>query len=224
MTLLTEAWLIIPGVDGPDGEFQLQIGLEETTQVEKDFIMANRGQYLQEIVNNEVVDIGADTIKERRSGFYIDGGAGQIELTVQFETGLEDVTWGDGSGGTGQGNVTETDASGAGVKPLSRKQVLEHWIASTRTDSLQLAQFHWGEWTNGTVGTGNSAGAFGQPIPVVVAGSNIDTPQTDQDSTASLNGTLELRRAALFPGQDLPGWVQDRAKKLQDAIEGVVDR
>lgn len=221
MTLLTEAWLEIDDGDGTTAQFQLQVNLEESSEMEKTFIMSGRGQYIKEIFDQIVSDEAIDIKDQPRAGYTIDGGAGEEVITVTVETGLEDVTWGDGSGGTGPSNVTKTDASGADVKPVVRKQVLEYWIRRTRTDSFGQARLHWGEWTDGTVG-GVSAGIYEQPIPVAITGYNTESPDPEQ-TQASMKATITMARVALFPTDSIPDWVVDGAAKIQNIIDGVND-
>jgi hypothetical protein len=222
MTLTTEAWLEIDDGAGTTGQFQLQVNLEESTQMEKSFIMG-RGGTIQKIVDNIVQFKNIVDIENRRTGFTIDAGLGEETITLTFETGLEDVTWGDGSGGgTGPSNVTTTDASGADVKPLVRKQILEYWLRRTRTDSFGQARLHWGEWTDGTVG-GASAGVFNQPIPVAIQSYNNDAPNPEE-TQASMTGIITMNRVALFPTDQLPDYIVDAAEKIQQQLQGVQDR
>lgn len=221
MSRYDTAYLVIDDGTGTTATFRLNIGLEETTEIEKQYIMADRGQYLQEIADNNVVDLGVDAVAERRAGFTIDGGAGQQTFNVTFETGLDSVTWGDGNSGTGPDNVTKTDASGADVKALDRKQVLSYWIRRTRTDSFGQARLHWGQWTDGNVGS-LTAGVYNQPIPVSIMNANLEGPSTNDSSV--FVGTLTLQRVAIFPTDQIPDWIADPASKIADKIFGVPDR
>lgn len=218
------AYLLIDDADATTAQFDLSINFEEATEGEKSFIMAERGQYIREVSDHAVNDLSVDAVAERRAGYWIDGGAGSITKTLQFETGLEDVTWGDGSGGTGPSNVTKTDASGADVKPLDRKQVLEYWLRRTRTDSLgPQARLHWGQWTDGTVSGIGSAGVYGEPVPVAVRSWNLGKGSGDGEQ-ASMDGTLTLARVAVFPSDTVPSWVADPAGKIAEAIDGLQER
>lgn len=221
MTLTDTAYLRIDDGTGATATFEFADGLEETSETEKSFIMAERGQYITEIANNAVDNLAINDISTRRRGFWIDGGAGTITHTYNFETGLEDVTWGDGTGGTGDANVTETDASGAGVHPLSRKQILDYWVQRTRTDSGAQARLHWGEWTNTDFG---DAGVYGQPMPVAILSLTTNSPEVDEPS--SMTGSITLVHIAWWFSEDdgIPEWAQDRAQKIDDQINGVNDR
>jgi hypothetical protein len=215
------AYLRIDDGTGTTATFELNIALEETTEIQKSYIMANRGQFIQEIADNSVVDLGVDAVSQRRAGYTIDGGAGEQTFQVLFEAGLADVIWGDENSGTGPSNVTKTDATGADVKALDRKQVMAYWIRRTRTDSFGQARLHWGQWTDGNV-PGYSAGVYEEPIPVSILNANLDGPPTDDSSV--FTGTLEFQRVALFPTDAIPDWIANPAEKIADQITGVSDR
>lgn len=220
MTLTDTAYLRIDDGAGTTAEFEFSHGLEETTETEKSYIMAERGQYITEIADNLVDNLTINDISTRRRGFWIDGGAGTITHTYSFETGKEDgnISWGDGSGGTGDDNVTETDASGDGVHPLSRKQILDYWVQRTRTDSGAQARLHWGEWTNDRYG---DPGVYGQPMPVAILSLTTNSPEVDDPS--SMTGTITVVHIAWWYSEEdeVPEWAQDRADKINQQIEGV---
>lgn len=196
MTLTNESYLEI---EAPEGEatFQLKSNQTFSETVEKSYLVGGRGQYISEVnqLLREPADFSvASATDNRRAGRWLDGGAGQWSGTIAFTTGHEDVTWGDGSGGTGPSNVTETDASGADVKPISRMQVLSYWIANTKSDSFAQTRLHVGEWTDGTVGS-SSGGAFGHPLPIAIQSFQAEK---QEDETASFNGTLEYAQVTPF--------------------------
>lgn len=219
-----KAFLRIDDADGVTGTFELRIGLEETTELDKSYLMAGRGQTINQVLNFDVSDfsVADDGIDDRRAGYWIDGGGGKETRTLTFKTGMENVQWGDGSGGTGPSNVTETDASGADVNPVSRKQVFEEWVRRTRTDSLGAqARLHWGEFTDGSFG---SPGVYGAPVPVAIVSHNLESPDIDTE-TGSITGSVELARIATFPGliDDLPDWIPDAFNTVQKQIGGIFD-
>jgi len=217
MTLTETAYLTID--DGTSvAEFELRLDLEETAEINKTFILSNRGQYVQEIYEQIVDDTDLAT-DQRRRGYHIDGGAGEWSHTLVFSTGLEDAIWGDGAGGTGPDNVTQTDASGPEVDPLARKQVMEQWIARTRTDSFGQAKLYWGEWSDGTYAT--SAGAFGRPMNVVIREASLNSPEIDQDVN-SFEGNLTLERTSIFP-EEVDEALDNATQLVQDALEGITD-
>lgn len=217
MTLYETAYLTID--DGTStGVFELQIDLEETAEINKTFILSNRGQYVQEIYE-QIVDDSSIATENRRRGYHIDGGAGEWSHTLTFRTGLEDVTWGDGDGGDGPNNVTETDASGEGVKALTRKQVLEDWIARTRTDSFGQCKLYWGEWADGTYAS--SAGAFGRPMNVVIREASLSSPEVDQDVN-TFEGNLTVERTSIFP-EEVDEAVEGAKDLVQDALSEITD-
>lgn len=213
MTLTNFAYLEIN--DGSTtARFDFNIGLDMQSAISKSFIMGGRGQYIREIYSQ--APLTGDFDEDRRTGFWIDGGAGSWQITLSVKTGKEDITWGDSSGGTGQSNVTQTDASGDGVAAISRLQVFQYWVAKTRTDSQGLARLHWGEWTDGTV-PNSGAGAFGQPMPIAIEDTNLSK---DADDNTSLQGTITCNHVAIM---DAPDWFDGVADTIQDAADDIFD-
>lgn len=209
MTLLQTAYLTID--DGTsEAVFELNIDLEETAEINKNYILSNRGQYIQEIYE-QIVDDSNIATENRRRGYHIDGGAGEWTHTLTFRTGLEDVLWGDGSADNTR------DASGPDVKALTRKQVMEDWIARTRTDSFGQAKLHWGEWCDSTYA--DSAGAFGRPMNVAIQEANLSGPEVDQNVN-SFEGTLTLQRTAIFP-EEVDAAVDNAIELVNDALEEI---
>lgn len=222
MTLSKFAYLEVEPRTGTNATFEFQIGLEPQSSLTKEYLMGQRGQYIREVFN-WLPETG--TIDdERGTGYWIDGGAATWQVTIPFETGLEDVQWGNGDGGDGQSNVAQTDASGQGVKAISRMNVLQYWLARTKTDSTGAAKLHWGEWSDGSVAhvTGVSSGAFGQPMPVAIQESNIEGPNIDQDVN-SISGTLTFTHVALWGGVEAPDWAQDASNLIQRANQEISD-
>lgn len=222
MTLTTKAYLEIETTT--NATFEFNISLEPESSLIKNYLMGNRGQYIREVYNWLP---GTGTIDdERGTGYYIDGGAAEWQPGFSFGTGMEgdSIQWGDGAGGTGQANVTETDASGSGVKAISRMQILQRWLSRTKTDSTGAAKLHWGEWTDGSVAhiSSFSSGAFGEPMPVAIQESQLQGPQLDQDVT-TLTGTLTFTHLALWGGENAPDWAQDASNLIQRANEEISD-
>jgi len=222
--LFETAYLVVEDAT-TTAEFELEIGLEHTSELTKSYLMGERGQYIREIVNKTPLnDSGVDeNTFERRKGYWIDGGAGNWQQTLGFETGLEDVTWGDGSGGTGPGNVTETDASGADVKPLSRYQVFEFWMAQTLTDSNTPARLYVGEWSDGTYAA--EAGAYNRPMTVAVVDHTVTNPV---DESGSLEGSITVALIAPWPTGGIPDWlsgdsITDFVSEVSDALDLIPD-
>jgi len=211
MTLTQTAYLTID--DGTStGVFELNIGLEETAEINKTFILSNRGQYVQEIYE-QIVDNTSVATENRRRGYHIDGGAGEWSHTLVFRTGLEDVTWGDGSADDTR------DASGADVDALTRKQVLEDWIARTRTDSFGQAKLYWGEWADGTYA--DSAGAFGRPMNIVIREASLSSPEVDQDVN-TFEGNLTVERTSIFP-EEVDETLANAKDLVEDALSEITD-
>lgn len=216
MVVLTDrAYLVI--VDGDDeATFEFQLNFEESSELSKNYVVGQRGQYIREIEQINPFDVSLETTGERRTGFWVDGGAGEWQHTLSFQTGLEDVQWGDGS------NDEQKDASGEGVHPLRRKDVLEHWLANTRSDSGGQVRLHWSGWTDGDIPhvSGVDAGPYNRPMFVAVREANIDAPDLNEDIN-SVEGTLTVNRVALIPDA-VPTDFDDAADLVRDAFDEVI--
>lgn len=218
MTLFKSAFLEIQG--STNATFEFSLNLSPTSTLEKSYLMGEQGQYLREIFNQAPGTGSFDA--SRRTGYWLDGGAGTWGVSVSFQTGLEDVQWGDGSGGTGPSNVTATDASGAEVKPLSRLQVLQNWLARSKSDSGGDTRLHIGEWTDGTVG-GVSAGAFGEPMYVAVQDTNFSMPEPNDQGPSSFDGSINFAHVSRWGGYDAPDWFDDAVGAVVDAASAIPD-
>jgi len=223
MTLTDAYYLEIEG-DSADATFELREKPQMSSGIARSYLMGERGQYIRQIVN-QVTGIKFD--EELRTGYWVDGGAGEWTVSVDFEGDLQDLQWGDGSGGTGGSNVTETDASGADVRPISRLQVMQYWITRTRMDSTGAARLHWGEWTDGDIqkidSSGISAGVYSQPMPVTIRETRFDGPDPERGSN-SFSGTLEMNHVALWGGDNAPDWVSNLLTgATKDASEALPD-
>lgn len=213
MTLLQTAYLTID--DGiSEAIFELNIDLEPTVEINKNYLVGNRGQFIQEAFE-QIFGTSDSAQSKRGRGFTIDGGAANWTHTINFSTGLDDVQWGDGS------NDGTRDASGADVKAIKRKQVLARWIGETRTDSQGQAKFYWGEWTDGRFQ--NNAGAFGRPMTVSIVSSQLDGPEVDQDVN-TFSGVLELRRTSTLPTFGDDPTTTTETKDTDTAFQNAVDR
>lgn len=211
MTLTEKAYLVVD--DGTtEGVFELKIGLEETSTLEKQYIMSNRGQFITAVYEEIFGSDNAPDLEgvERRRGYHIDGGAGDWEEQLEFQTGLEDVTWGDGSADP------ERDASGPDVHPVTRKQVMEYWISRTRTDSSNPGKLYYGEWTDGRFE--GTSGAFGRPMNVSIRDFSISAPELREDVN-TMEGQITVTRTALFPES-----ITDRIDEVRDVLGGITIR
>lgn len=223
MTLHEKAYLVVSediNDDAtPDAVFEMEIGKQQTDELTKSYIMGERGQYIREVVNQVSGQAaGESATVDRRTGFWIDGGAGNWQETVEFETGLEDTRWGDGQSGTGPGNVTELDASGADVKKRSRADIFTNWMARTITDSNNPGLLYAGEWTDGRFE--GTAGAFNRPMPVAVTNHNIST---DVDRPSGLRGSVTVAHLLPFPdASEVPSWIEGGASDFLDGIEATL--
>lgn len=234
MTLHEKAYLVVSedAFDDTvtDAVFEMEIGKQQTTELTKSYLMGSRGQYIREVTKKlnieDIIEDDAD-VDNRRTGYWIDGGAGQWQETIEFRTGLEDIRWGDGESATGPDNVTPTDASGADVKKRSRADVLTYWLSRTITDSNNPGLLYAGEWTDGRFE--GDAGAYAKPMYVAVNDSNFST---DVDRPSDFQGTVTVSRIDLFPdvlegGVDVPGWLEggigDFVNRVGDALSVVPD-
>lgn len=201
MTLSNQAYLVVED-DTQEAVFEFHAELEITSDLDKAFIMSERGQYIREIFNQANIISDVDSVANRRAGYHIDGGAGSWQTTIDFEVQTENnVSWGDGSGGSGGSNVTKLDASGTGVDAVTRENIFELWMARSITDSRNPGRLHFGEWTDGRF---NESGVFGQPMPVAVTGHNVST---DTGEPGNLSGTVDVQVIALFPDTGPPSWL-----------------
>lgn len=230
--LRNTAYLVISSdaIGDGDGVFELRHDLEIESQLEKSYIVGNFGTLIQEAVRyapgkSAEVALG-ETVPERRQGYSVDAGGGTWGGSLTFTTGLEDATWGDGSGGTGAANVTRTDASGSGVNPLTRLHILQYWLANTLSDSRGQARLHIGEWTDGTyadVQDGQTVtdtdGVYGRPIPINIMACE---PRSPQDEPSNITATLQYRRTQIVDGalDDVADWVANVADDAEDLLTG----
>jgi hypothetical protein len=230
--LRNTAYLVISSdaIGDADGVFELRHDLEIESQLEKSYLVGNFGTAIQEAVRavpgkSAEVALG-ETVPERRQGYSVDAGGGTWGGSLTFTTGLEDATWGDGSGGTGEANVTRTDASGGEVDPLTRLHILQYWLANTVTDSRGQARLHIGEWTDGTyddVQEGDTVtdteGVYGRPIPVSILACE---PRSPQDEPSNITATLQYRRTQIVDGalEDVADWIGNLAGDVEDILTG----
>lgn len=223
MSLRSKAYLEIIEPNATNATFELARDLEIDSGVDKKYVMAERGQYLREIWS-QLADV-EEFSEERRTGFYIDGGAGVWSLTLSFLSGEENVQWGDGSGGSGTSNITEKDATGADVSAIVRQQVMQYWIARTRSDSSGLTVLHWGEWTDGNIAhiSGVSAGAYNQPMPLAIQNTQFTGPETSGQDVASFSGTIEADHVDIWGGENAPAWADDASGAISRIAEEMPD-
>lgn len=198
-------------VDGRTLVFEVRGDLEPTEEIERTFLLSQRGQYLSEAFDqftNEEGEIvtpdDAEITSTRRQGYHIDGGAGshtwQLSFTVSFEP---DLRWGDGTTDpTQQDDYTRYDAQGAA--PQIKKQLLGHWLAQARTDSGGQATLRWGEYSE--------SGIF-DPVSVVVVEASLSSPEEDP---AEFEGSMALRRTDTF------GTVRDAVDEASESLENII--
>lgn len=223
MTLTGNAYVEIEA--DTNATFQLKIGYDNQSQASKSYLMGERGQYLREIVNQTPGTGSFDA--DRRTGFWLDGGAGDWQETFNFQVGVggEDIQWGDSSGSRDQSGVTKTDASGTEVEGISRKNVLDYWLAKSKSDSGGDTRIHFGEWTDGTIThiSGVSSAAFGQPMPVAVREWQASLSGAENDPVGQVTGSITVSHVALWGGAEAPAWVDDAVGAVLDAGELIPD-
>lgn len=220
MTLTDTAYLEIEA--DTNAVFELTLEYENQSQVSKSYLMGERGQYLREIVNQTPGTGSFD--QGRRTGFWLDGGAGDWQETFSFEVGSggTDIQWGDSSGSRDQSGVTQTDASGTEVKGISRKNILDWWLAKSKSDSGGDTRIHFGEWTDGNIAhiSGVSAAAFDQPMPLAVREWQTST---DVDRNGHLSGSITASHADLWGGDEAPPWISDTVGAVIESSEVIPD-
>lgn len=198
MTLLNEAYLELEAGDGSVGVFEFQHGLKFSGESEKAYTIGNQGSSIREIDRFiPEADLGLGE-SPRRTAYWFDGGSGIWAEEISAEINKDDILWGDGAGGSGAANVTKSDASGEGVAPISRYQVLEYWLARTRSDSFGHCRLHWGEWTDGSVGD-SSGGVFETAMPIAIRSWS---PTRGPDDPSAIELSLSVVHVALFPADE----------------------
>lgn len=220
MGLYNRAYLVIqesPKITDPStAVFELRF-TDYTETVAPQYLVGGGGGFIREVNNfitdDESFEVSGDIV-QRRAGFWLDGGGGEWSVTLEFEASTDDLRWGDGESATGPSNVTRTDASGADVRPLTRLQILQFWIAQSRSDSFSHTRLHVGEWTDGSYQdkrdgeyVATDPGAYGTPLPIAFE----ETPlQKQEDTTTTMTGTLNMQLALPFPGTEegLADWIE----------------
>jgi hypothetical protein len=229
--LRNTAYLVIssPAIGDGDGVFELRHDLEIESQLEKSYLVGSFGTAIQEAFRSVPGDPAdqafGETVPERRQGYSVDAGGGTWGGSLTFTTGLEGATWGDGSGGTGEANVTTTDASGEGVHPLTRLQVLQYWLANTLSDSSGQVRLHIGHYSNGTYQDYRDgervdvpAGVYGYPIPINIMACE---PRSPQDEPSNITATLQYRRTQVIDGviDDVADWIAEGGEDVTEFID-----
>lgn len=196
------------------GAFQFSENLQITRDSQHDPILSGSGQFAQRTIDYlSGSDPGLDVGNPRRVGYHIDGGGGESTHRVEFRTGLEDVLWGDGSGGDGPDNVTLFDASGEGVRKEDRADVFKRWLNRAVTDSTQPAYWYYNQFTDGTYADGGEAGLEARPMPVAVLNHSVSFESRNDANVTALDGSVELVRIA-----EEPSIVADARRKILDDI------
>jgi len=139
MTLTNSAYIVCD-LGTRTGVFEVSTDLEPETTVSHRYLIGNAGQRIGEaarfIGDVSNTDLGENEPR-RRKGFTVDAGAGEWTGALTFSTGLDDVQWGDGSGGTGQANVTQYDAADV-RSPDDEPNTVRGTVNYRRTDTVGL--------------------------------------------------------------------------------------
>ena len=187
-----------------------------TREISRSFLVGGRGSVISELyaqsTDLDPTDILPDFENERRASFFLDAGGGQSAITIQADVGKgdKDLRWGDESSAAGE--ATAYDAEGD-VHPHSKRDVLLRYLSQARTDSGAQAAIHIGEWTDGSFS--ESAGVYGEPIPVAIGEVRAESPK-DEPSTVSY--TIECIRT-----QPVPDAVDEAVDDLSEAAQKAVD-
>jgi len=196
MPLRNKAVLELVGdpVTAPDGTDAAGAGVfhlpatEDTTEFDKQMLIGNRGQALQELFSLAPIGGGQGA---NGAGYNLDFGQGLQTFQLSFKLvqdgdPVDPDQWGDGSG------TPPLDATGEHRQ--TQLQTLSFWARTTRTGSARTAKLYWGDWTDGTYAA--SAGAFGRPIDVRIM--SVTAPYL-RDSPSLSTPQIEFARTATVP-------------------------
>ena len=189
-----------------------------TREISREFLVGNRGAVVstlyEQATDIDPTEILPEIDNERRAGFHLDAGGGRSVVTIQADVGAGDdgLRWGDGS--SAAEDATPYDAAGD-VHPHSKRDVLLRYLSQARTDSGAQADLHIGEWTDGSFS--ESAGVYGEPIPVAIGEVRAESPK-DEPSTVSY--TIECIRTQPVPDA-VDEAVDDLSAAAQDAVDAV---
>ena len=167
----------------------------------------------RQLTDADPSEILPDTDLDRRSGFWLDAGAGSNRFQYTAAVGQSDdsLRWGDGS--SAPGSATPYDAAGD-VSALTKRDVLYRWLTA-RADSGGQMRLYTGEWSDGTYA--DSAGVYGEPIPVALLSVRTDAPPDEPDVTY----TFEFAKVSTVP--DIDAAVEDFTEGAADAVDAVGD-
>ncbi|AFZ74569.1 hypothetical protein [Natronobacterium gregoryi] len=204
-------------LDDTTGVFELTKEISDNAEINRSYLIGDRGQYIREAydIGSNLIDDGIieSTDFDRREGYHADGGAGDQVHSLSFETGYGNNQWGDGSSNPDDpDDITLYDATGC--PPLAQKQILEHYLSQARIDSSGQARLYWGQWTDGTHAA--EAGVFDQPMYVTIP--EASPSWEGGDSTSSMEGSLQVKRVALFPDVDVVGAAENALEELGELI------
>lgn len=153
------------------GVFRLKKHFEQTSDVERRFIVGDRAQLIRSMLDrlsDAVEDLDFGQLEGGRRGFYIDGGTGtwEIQLNASLsETPVdgEHLQMGDSDDPS---TLTKTDATGA--NPRTQAEVFQRFTREAKTDSRSPARLHIGHYHDGTYSEDGEPGLFENSLPVVI--------------------------------------------------------
>jgi len=199
--------------------FAIREDLNDTSEVTRQFLLGQRGQYLRkiwdigsDILPDDIADALPEEIAtadlENRKGYHIDEGAGEYSFQLSGKISADESPWGDGSAAAGDYN--KYDASGE--NPLIvKKQIFDWAMAQTQSDSRGSTRLYLGEWSDGTYA--ESAGVFGEPLAVAIPESSVTN---DPDDPSALEVTLTCRWTALLPKNAIQDTLDEAAELIPD--------
>lgn len=176
------------------GVFEFVGDLELNQRTVVDHLITSRGSMLNSIVTSLPGWLGANDVRQKRAGFYIDlgGGAHTFEANARgwqpSQTGL--YTWGDPNEAKGsKANATDQD-------PWTQMHCLNEYIRQGEHDSRdEKARLRVGEYSDGTYAADGSTGLYDDWLHVTVNNFNFNRNADDPlafDVSISLAETEDL--------------------------------
>jgi len=204
----------LPDSDGTihTGVFQLREDLTDAGELNRQYLLSNRGLYLREAYDISAGLIPDDVVEadiESMRGYHVDGGAGRWAERLTGTVGPAEDPWGDGSAAAGEYN--KFDASG-NVPLRAKKDVFQWYASQAAIDSRGKARLYIGEWTDGT--HASTAGFHDKPMTVAIP--EIQVTKNSEDPSA-LEVTIEAVWTATFPS-DAIAETQDSLKRIGELI------
>jgi hypothetical protein len=197
------------------GIFEFREDLENVSNVAKQYLIGNSGQYLKRAydIGDELIpaDLNSGELENRR-GYHVDGGAGVFAETITAKAGGDGVQWGDGSTDPNDpDDITRWDAAGCDL--IAQRDILAWYISQSRTGSAGNCRLHVGEWTDGSYESGQ--GVFGKPLTLAIQEGTVS--RTAEENTV-LDVTIEGVWTAVFPDAEIPE-ADEVVKQVTNALK-----